>query len=218
MMKFKSLSSLLLLSLVSITALSTSAIAQEFKPKEAGDFVIRVRGIDAIPSEDGDLSVGGVGIDGNVDLKDDIVPEIDFSYFITDHVAIELIAATTVHDVKATELPGELDLGSVRLVPPTVTLQYHFAPDKRLSPYVGAGINYTFFSTKSKGDATSVKYDNSFGLAAQVGVDYALADNWSLNLDVKKLLLSTDVTVNDTIEADVQVNPWIVGFGVGYRF
>jgi len=217
-MKLKSLFSLLVLPILSVSALSTLAIAQEFKPKEAGDFVVRVRGIDAIPNEDGDLSVGGVGIDGTVDLNDAIVPEIDFSYFFTENIAIELIAVTTVHDVKATELPGELDLGSVRLVPPTVTLQYHFMPEKRLSPYVGAGINYTFFSTHSTGGATSVKYDNSFGLAAQVGVDYALADNWSVNLDVKKLFLSTDATVNDTIKADVQVDPWIIGFGVGYRF
>lgn len=67
---------------------------------------------------------------------------------------------------------------------------------------------------------TSVKYDDSVGYALQAGFDYKLDDRWSLNFDVKKLFLNTDVIVNGgAINAkDVQIDPWIFGLGVGYRF
>jgi outer membrane protein len=100
-------------------------------------------------------------------------------------------------------------------------LQYHPLPDQRLSPYVGAGINYTIFFDEEDGDATSIDYENRFGFALQAGVDYALSGNWSLNLDIKKIFLNTDVetTVGGVdIDADVDIDPWIIGIGVGYRF
>jgi outer membrane protein len=53
----------------------------------------------------------------------------------------------------------------------------------------------------------------------QFGVDYMLNEHWLVNVDVKKLFLSTDVSLNGgAITADVDINPWIVGAGIGYRF
>ncbi|NEQ96924.1 MAG: OmpW family protein [Cyanothece sp. SIO2G6] len=202
--------------------LSNSAAAQEFKPKEAGDFLIRIRGLAVIPREGADLSLDDLSISGGADIDNAYVPEIDFSYFISDHIALELIAAVTIHDVEAEGTPlGDLDLGEVGLVPPTLTVQYHFRPDRRLSPYLGTGLNYTFFFDEADGDATDIDYDNSFGFALQAGVDYAIADRWSLNADVKKIFLNTEADIEAAglnIEADIEVNPWIIGVGVGYRF
>jgi outer membrane protein len=102
-----------------------------------------------------------------------------------------------------------------------LTLQYHFLPQERFSPYLGAGINYTVFFDEEEGAASSIDYEDSFGFALQAGIDYALSGNWSLNFDVKKVFLDTDVdtTVEGTdIEADVDIDPWIIGIGVGYRF
>ncbi len=211
-----------LATIVMATLPLSPAIAQEFKPKEAGDFLIRLRGIGVIPDESSDLSVGGSEISGEATVDDDYVPELDLGYFLTDNLALELVLATTRHDVGAVDTPlGDADLGEVQLLPPTLTLQYHFAPKERFSPYLGAGINYTVFFDEEDGDATSIDYDDSFGFALQAGVDYALSGNWSLNLDIKKIFLSTDVetTVAGTdIEADVDIDPWIIGIGVGYRF
>ena len=112
-----------------------------------------------------------------------------------------------------------LDLGSVWLLPPTLTVQYHFAPTARFSPYVGAGLNYTFFYNEKKGAVNSISYDDNIGYALQAGIDYAIAGAWSFNIDVKKLWLSTDVKVNGgALKADVDINPWIFGVGLGYRF
>lgn len=185
----------------------------EFTGKSAGDIMVRARLIGVLPDESASTTIGG-----DVGVSNDWVPEIDFTYFVTDNVALELIAATTKHDV--THNAG-IDLGEVSLLPPTLTLQYHFMPKERLSPYVGAGINYTFFYNEDApgGAVTSIDYENSFGWALQAGVDYAVADNWYLNFDVKKVFLSTDVSINGgAITADVDLDPWIVGFGVGYRF
>lgn len=185
---------------------------QGFSGKSAGDIMVRARLIGVIPDESATVTVLG----GDVDVSNEWVPEIDFSYFVTDNIALELIAATTRHDV--THSSG-LSLGKVSLLPPTLTLQYHFMPKERFSPYVGAGVNYTIFYNEKPGAVASIDYDNSFGWALQAGLDYALNDNWYANVDVKKIFLSTDVSINGGfVTADVDLDPWIVGFGVGYKF
>lgn len=187
----------------------------EFQGKSAGDIMVRARVIGVIPDESASTTIGG-----DVNVSDDWVPEVDFTYFVTDNIALELIAATTKHDVS--HKPTGIDLGEVSLLPPTLTLQYHFMPKERFSPYIGAGLNYTFFYDEdpAAGSAvTSIDYENSVGYALQAGVDYAVADNWYVNFDVKKIFLSTDVSMNGgAITADVDLDPWLVGAGVGYRF
>lgn len=207
--------------LLGTTALSTAPAAAEeagFTGKSAGDFMIRLRGIGVIPDEDSSISVIG----GHARASNEAVPEIDFSYFITDNIALELIAATSKHDVSArgTSL-GSVDLGDVYILPPTLTVQYHPLPKSRFSPYVGAGVNYTIFYNEdaSGGTVTDIDYDDSFGWALQAGLDVAIDNHWYANVDVKKLFLDTDVKLNGgAIRADVDLDPWIVGAGIGYRF
>lgn len=189
---------------------------EEFKPKSAGDFVIRARGIALVPDES--TSTSDIAT-GEGELNNDYVPEVDFSYFITDHIAVELIAATTKHDLDWKN--PDVDLGSVWLLPPTLTVQYHFMPKQRFSPYVGAGLNYTFFYNETSGAAQSVSYDNGLGYALQAGFDYAISGPWSLNVDMKKVFLDTKVTADlgaGPVEVDADLDPWVFGLGVGYRF
>ncbi|MFM2481091.1 OmpW/AlkL family protein [Celerinatantimonas sp. YJH-8] len=199
-----------------ITMGSTQA-ATQFKPKQAGDFLIRARIVDVLPDESLNSNIGGSG-----HVNNDVIPELDFSYFFTDHFALELIAGTSKHDVDWHVGGSKVDLGSVRLLPPTLTAQYHFMPDSRFSPYVGAGINYTLFYNEHHGnDNSSIDYGNKFGYAFQAGLDYAIAGNWSFNIDVKKLYLKAkvDTSVGGTaVHATGHLNPWLVGVGVGYRF
>lgn len=202
----------------SLMMTSGAALAQsdEFKTKQAGDFVIRARGIAMVPDEEtssNQLTTGGG------ELNNDYVPEVDFSYFITDNIAVELIAATTEHDLDWQN--PDVDLGTVMLLPPTLTLQYHFMPKERFSPYLGAGINYTFFYDEKPGAAQSISYDDGFGYALQAGFDYAISGPWSLNVDVKKIFLNTTITTNvgsGPIHVDADLDPWVFGIGVGYRF
>ena len=182
---------------------------------------MRLRGIVVTPDESASIETIG----GDADISTTVVPELDFTYFFSENWAAELILATTKHDVEAVSTAaGDIDLGDVWLLPPTLTAQYHFTGGT-LKPYLGAGINFTIFYGEDEGPvADSIEYDNSVGFALQGGLDYDLNDRWFLNLDLKKLFLQTDVTVDATsalgatVGADVDINPWIFGFGFGYRF
>jgi outer membrane protein len=180
--------------------------------------LVRGRAIAVIPQSDADISVIG----GDTEISNAYVPELDLTWFFTKNIAVEAIAAITPHDVEATGTSlGTVDLGSVWLLPPTVLLQYHHPMPHGFKPYVGAGVNYTVFFNEDApgGTVTSIDYENSFGWALQAGVDYMLNEHWLVNVDLKKLFLNTDVNINNgAIKADVDINPWIVGVGMGYRF
>lgn len=153
---------------------------------------------------------------GDLDISTAIVPELDFTYFFSKNIAVELILATTKHDVELKD--ANVDLGHVWLLPPTLNLQYHFYADD-FKPYVGAGINYTIFYGVDEGDLDDLEYDNSVGFSLQAGVDYNLNDKWFLNLDIKKMFLKTDVTVNNSSSsAEVEINPLVIGLGIGMKF
>ena len=86
-------------------------------------------------------------------------------------------------------------LGSLKHLPPTLLAQYHFTNFGAFKPYVGAGINYTHFSSVNLPAGLDVKR-SSWGGALQVGFDYALDKNWSLNFDVKKVYIDTKINNN----------------------
>ena len=188
---------------------------------QSGSVLIRARGLEVSPQVSSSVSVVG----GSVHGTDNLVPEVDGTYFFTPNLAAELIAAVTYHTVKDTgSIAGTLPLGSVRLLPPTLTAQWHFLPQQGINPYLGAGINYTFFYGV-KGSTlpiiASTHYSNNVGAALQAGADVRLSGHWYLNLDVKKLFLETDVTLGTAVgqvKAKVNLDPWLVGAGFGYRF
>lgn len=179
-----------------------------------GPWMVRARAIGVLPDESATI----VPIGGDTKIDDTVVPELDFTYFFAKNWAAELILATTPHDVSHT--PTGLDLGSVWLLPPTLTVQYHFAPDSNsFRPYIGAGVNYTIFYNVDNPPGLNIDYSNSFGLALQAGVDFPLGNGWTINADVKKVFLNTDVTIAPLgVHASVDIDPWIVGLGVGYRY
>lgn len=207
-----------------LTGIAAPALAQSEHP-----WLVRGRVIGVLPDESGDLSIGGTPLVATVDIGDQYVPELDISYFFNDNVAMELILGTTPHDVSANITGvGNVDLGDVWLLPPTLTLQYHFTQFGSFKPYVGAGLNYTLFYNEDEGPvADSIDYDSSFGGALQAGFDYDMdgqPGGWLFNLDVKKVWINTEVTVDATtalsaiVNADVDINPLIVGVGFGKRF
>jgi len=191
------------------TFLAAAPAHAEFNPH---DWQLRLRAISVTPDEDSTTTLGG-----RVSADAAVMPELDITYFVNDNFSLELILATTKHDM-AHKGPN-IDLGSVWVLPPTLTAQYRFNNKTPFIPYVGAGVNYTIFYNADSGAATDIKYENGFGYALQAGFDYKLDDNWSLNMDVKKIFLNTDAKVNGgAVRADVDLDPWVFGAGVGYRF
>ncbi|HEY9100695.1 OmpW/AlkL family protein [Chitinimonas sp.] len=178
-----------------------------------GDWLIRGRVIDVAP----DVSTSGALSTLNVDVDNKAAPELDFTYMLTDKLGAELILGTARHTVTA----GGASLGKVSHLPPTLTLQYHFAPDTNIRPYVGAGINYTrFYNVDLHAGAVPLDVDkNSFGGALQAGVDIAVNKDWFVNLDVKKLYIKTDVNVRGGASlGTLKINPVVWGVGVGTHF
>ena len=201
-----------------ITALtSTVALADDV---EAGDFMIRGRALGVVPQESSTVNIGGF-VGGEAKVDNSVVPEVDFTYFFTPNIAVEAIAAITPHKVKAvnTAAGPEVDIGKAWLLPPTVTLQYHFTQFQSFKPYLGAGINYTHFFNEKPGALSSVTYEDSWGGALQAGVDIHLQDHWYLNADVKKVFINTKAEFNGgAVQGDVDIDPWLVGVGLAYRF
>jgi outer membrane protein len=207
------------------------ANAQEENKVDFKKWQVRVRGVGVVPDESATIGIIG----GDVNISNTLIPELDITYFFTKNISAELILATTKHDVSTINsdisavggpTSANVDLGSVYLLPPTLTAQYHFFPEKVFNPYVGAGVNYTIFYNEKAGNTVKgIEYENSFGYAFQVGFDLMLDDRFFINADVKKIFLNTDVTVDASnlatglsIPADVDIDPWLLGFGVGMKF
>ncbi|MCA0959278.1 outer membrane beta-barrel protein [Muricauda ruestringensis] len=210
----------ILAAVIALMGLGNLAIAQDAPVDDSSKWQFRLRGIVVTPDESADIEAIG----GDVDISTAIVPEFDISYFFDDNWSLELILATAKHDVEAIgTAAGDIDLGHVWLLPPTLTAQYHFTGGNFV-PYLGAGPNLTLFYGVDEGPvADDVDYDTALGFALQGGFDFMLNDKWFLNFDVKKLFLNTTATVNATtalgatVEADVDINPWIFGVGVGIK-
>lgn len=180
---------------------ATCAAAQE------GPLQVRVRAVQLSASNSDSANVG-------LSINNKMIPEADISYFITDNIAAELILTVPQkHDVK---LNGAV-IGSLKHLPPTLTVQYHFAPKDSVRPYVGAGLNYTHFSSVNLPAGLSVK-SNSYGAAFQAGVDVQIDKTMFANFDVKKVYIGTDVSANGAKLTTFKVNPTLIGVGLGWRF
>lgn len=197
-----------------LAALNLAGLAMNSAVAQESPWLVRVRAVHLDPA-DKSAPLGGVGASDRITVSDKTIPEVDVSYFFTPNVAAELVLTyPQKHDVY---LDGA-NIGSFKHLPPSLLVQYHFMPEKTLKPYIGAGVNYTTLSkVRLLNGAGSLEHD-SVGLVLQAGVDYAIDKQWSLNLDIKKAQIRSDVIVGGAAVSRVKVDPLMIGVGVGYRF
>jgi outer membrane protein len=204
-------------------AIAALALASPASAGVLDNFQIKVGVSGVLPNESADTSIGG-----DVDISDEWVPSLQLEYFFTDNISMELLCCVATHDVGAVNTAaGDVDLGEVTHFPPTLTLKYRWTNLGQFEPYVGAGVNYTAFiddetPASPPSIVTDIDYDESFGPALQVGFDYRLDDHWSVNFDVRRIWINSDVTIETnvplTVNADVDIDPWVVSTSIGYRF
>ncbi len=188
---------------------------------DEGNWMVRARALHMNPDNG---NSGGLNLPIDVKAENKTFPEIDITYFFTPNIAAELILTyPQKHDVEL----GGTGIGSVKHLPPTLTLQYHFNPTGTIRPYAGLGLNYTRFSSVNLdagpvlGGSVPLKIDrSSVGFAAQVGADFQIAPQWFLNVDVKYVTIDTDIFVkaNGAKVTELDVDPLLIGVGIGYRF
>lgn len=208
-----------ILALAILTASGAAAFAEDAPAVSlgtAGHFQARLRGAAVVPDASATITIGGANIGGTTSASNSFVPEADLTYFITDNISVEAIAAITKHTVR-NSVAGTV--ANVWLLPPTITAQYQFDPTGPIRPYVGAGINYTVFYD-AKSALPNIGFKNSFGWAFQAGADVPVGDGpYFLNVDVKKVFMGTHVRASGgAVQASARLNPWIIGAGVGLRF
>lgn len=201
-------------------ALVAGAHAQETAGKHAGLVVLNLRATNVSPvGSDPIVTAAGAATGLGAKVDDFTAPTLGLTWFFTDNLAVEVIAGTTRHTVRAVGGATNAEVHKEWVLPPVVALQYHFAPQGRVSPYVGAGANAMLFYSGKDLNGYRVKLDDGLGLALQGGVDVALSGPWSLNLDVKKVFFKTDASINGgALAATVHLDPWVLSAGFGRRF
>lgn len=179
---------------------------------EAGDWVLRVGAGNVEPKSNN----GTLASTLRLDVGSDVKPTLAVSYFMTDNWAAQVLAAWPFeHDFR---LNGARS-GSLKHLPPTVTVQYHFNPKGPLNFYLGAGFNYTFiYDEKIAIPGAKLRLDNSFGLAGELGVDYQFGNNWSLGLQVWAIDIDSKASLNGAGIGTANVDPVVWGINLGYRF
>ncbi|WP_407646613.1 OmpW/AlkL family protein [Caenimonas koreensis] len=193
--------------MIAAAALSLLAAMPAMAQQASGPWLVRARAVH-FDSANGDSTGLGLAINNK------LIPEVDVSYFFTPQIAAELILTIPQ---KQTLSSFGTPIGSLRHLPPTLTVQYHFMPQGSVRPYVGAGVNYTRFSSVNLPAGVSIDR-SSFGGALQAGFDIPLTGNWLLNFDLKKVYIRTDVSAAGTKIGTFKVDPLLLGVGVGYRF
>ncbi|PYD63387.1 OmpW/AlkL family protein [Gluconacetobacter entanii] len=200
-----------------------------------GDFMIRLSAVGVLPEDrDSKVWANGATLTGTrVKTTDQVMPELTFEYFVTDNISLDLIATSTRHEVQAnggalSALTGasKTDVGSAWVLPPTVTVAWHFRPHKRLNPYVGVGGTFMWFHNMNASGALGLtKLNSGFtgGPSINAGVDYQLVGNWFFNFDVKQMFVRMHAWAENggetlKVRAHDSLDPTVVSAGIAYRF
>ena len=241
-------------SIVLVSVLLGVALSAPAAAHEAGQWIVR-GGVGTVMPKDDNLSLGDVDLvvppdvdlsvsNGSVEVDDGTSLTLSFTYMFTDNWAIDIlgawpfkhdvdIVATVTDNIAGGSETGAVPFGEVEHLPPTVSLQYHFAPDAEFQPFVGLGVNYTTFLSEDL-DAlwptvgiVDYSLDDSFGLALQVGADWMFSDRWLVNFDVRWINIEADLSATLDNGEDprvtgelgtVEIDPWVFAINLGYRF
>ncbi len=199
---------------LALAAVAAASLAAPVASQAAeGPWLVRARALNLDPA-----NKDSTGLDLNVNSK--VIPELDITYFFTPNIAAELVLTVPQkHDIKA----GDTKIGSLKHLPPTLSVQYHFLPTSNFRPYVGVGVNLTLFSDVDFDPAVRAALQpsvesKSFGMAYGAGFDYKLTEQVYLNVDVKKVHIHAKVKAFGEDAGTLKVNPVLFGIGIGYRF
>ena len=214
--------------------------ASPAKAYEQGTWILRA-GVGTVAPDSGNLVIDDGVTTTSIDVDDGTSLTLSATYMFTPNWAFDILAAWPFsHDINLSVVdnvdpgfnPVSIKAGETDHLPPTFSLQYHFLPDANFQPYVGAGVNWTtFFNTEVTSDLVAagindLDLDDSFGLALQLGADWAFDNNWVVNFDFRYIDIETDATVGYVTPVPlateeigkVAIDPFVYSINIGYRF
>ncbi|CZF83029.1 Outer membrane protein W precursor [Grimontia celer] len=210
---------------MSLIAMMAAAASSPALAHSEGDIIVRAGAAYVSPNDSSDKILNSqdeFSIDSDTQLG------LTVGYMITDNFSVELLAATPFKHAISTSFGNLGDIGETKHLPPTLMVQYYFGTkDSKFRPYVGAGINYTtFFDEELNSNAqanglSDLRLEDSWGLAANVGADYEVYDNWYVNGSIWYADIDTEASYKvgtDEHKTDVSIDPWVFMIAVGYSF
>lgn len=229
---------------LALALLAGSMIAMPAPAHEAGTWIVRAGGGAVSPDsnnlflETSELEDGTVVNNTYLQVDDAASLVLSATYMLYEHWGIDILASAPFeHDL---DITGTVDgsrvsipVGSVQHLPPTISLQYHFAPEAAFQPYVGFGVNYTiFFSEDLTSNAADlaivgIELKDSSGIALQVGADWVFGQKWLVNIDARYIQIEPQLDITADLDGDVvtfsvpgrvEINPFVYSLSVGYRF
>jgi outer membrane protein len=200
------------------TLLACAAPVSAQSTDREGRWLFRLRGLSMTTLHKSD-EITSLGLPDNaITVSDVVFPEVDATVFLARRIALEwVLTSPQQHDV----MVSGAKIGTVKQLPLTLMGQYHMVPEGTVRPYIGAGINVTFFTdvqlTIPSVGAVDLE-SSSMGMAGQLGADIRLMPGLFLNVDLKKALVASDITRGSSTLSAVRIHPWLASAGLGIRF
>jgi len=178
---------------------------------EPGDFIFRAGIASVQPDED----PFGALDDLDAKVSDDEALGLTFSYMLTDHLAVGLLASSPFEHAIST---NGTKVGNTELLPPTLHLEYFpLNRQSKWQPFVGVGVNYTAFFEESS-NLGSLELDDSVGISFEAGLDYKITEKLILNATVWHIDLETDADLDGVSIGGIELDPWVYMLSIGYVF
>jgi outer membrane protein len=189
--------------------LATAVLAAPVHAQSAGDMTLGF-GIGYVHPKDDNGTLAG----GETEIDDSTRPIVTFEYFIKDNLGVEVLGAVPFkHDINI----GGSKIGTTKQLPPTVSLNYHIPTNTAFTPFVGVGVNYTtFFEDRSS--LGELDIDDSWGLAATLGVDYAINEKGAVRFDLRYIDIDSDVKLDGVKIGEVEIDPVVASVSYIIKF
>lgn len=152
---------------------------------------------------------------------------VGIDWYVSDRVSLEVKAAALQGNLRVAIIGVDYvllsRLGHVQVYPITAVLKWHVLEHGSLRPYLGVGVAHIILNdiAKQTSSFTGVKFDDPTGLVLDGGVIFQVSRRWGLSGDMRYIPVesSSRATFRGTSSAvDLNLKPFIAGFGIDYRF
>lgn len=209
----------LTLALLGTLAITPAAFAQDASTDTASGKRFAVVGGYALSEPTRNPEIDGA----RTQLDGDGAGTLSASYYINDNIAVEAWGAADKFSHRVRDGEGQ-KLGSVDAQPYAVSGQYHFRQaDSTVRPFVGLGYYEQNFDNETAEPSGAlagqrIGVETAKGAMATAGVDVNINPTWFARADVRYLQGDSDVKLDGVKAGEAELDPVILGVGVGARF